>query len=413
MATGEGMERFLQGFETLGRIGQNAQGGLDRLALSQPELLLRGEIVKRTRALGLPDYADGGNNLWIYKEGSDPALPPLIMGSHVDAVPDGGRFDGFLGVMAGLHLLEEVCRRKIPHRRGIWLVVFEAEESSRFNQGTVGSKLAAGKLQAEKLGGFCDGEGISMRQELERIGVFKTDFSAETRRLRECFGFFELHIEQGPVLEREGLDIGVVNCIAAPIRLKLTLQGSADHSGACPMHMRRDALAAAAKVVLAVEEAGRAESVHQTVATVGKCVVPGQALNVVPGRVELYLDLRGIDGESVERVYRTVLARAGEICARRDIRWEEELLSREKPVALDAGMTACIGRVCERLGLSYKVMPSGAGHDTMNVAAVAPAGMAFIPCLGGVSHNRAEAVDTANLEKGMRLVWGLFEECCR
>lgn len=403
-------QEWSRSFLSIASIGENKTGGIDRLAFTSADLQARAELLNRAAGLQLQTKLDNANNLWMRQEGTDPSLPPLLMGSHMDTVPNGGRYDGALGVLAGLHVLKRMFDERLEHRRPIELIVFACEESSRFNLSTIGSKLLTGQLKPEQLENYKDGDGISAANCLSYLYMSPYRLRERQEHLRGSHAFLELHIEQGPVLERTGTDIGVVECIAAPIRLYLKLTGRSDHSGACPMGMRQDALAAAAQLICAIEELGQAESVHKTVATATKCMVANRALNVVPGEAELYVDIRGICRESMERVYAGIGAVCRKIKEERGVDVEERVIADEQPVQLDPELGDVIARNCGRLGLSWMKMPSGAGHDAMNIAKVIPSAMIFIPCINGISHNPAEDVHEKDLNNGLEILYSVVRE---
>jgi len=232
------------------------------------------------------------------------------------------------------------------------------------------------------------------------------------RSIEQSLGYIELHIEQGPVLESSGVDIGIVESIAAPIRMRLNLTGHSDHSGACPMNLRHDALAAAAGVILETERLGRAEIEHKSVATVGTIRVPHQALNVVPGACELAVDIRGIDRSSMDRICDGLRGYCRESERERGVRIEETLLSDENPVAMDARLSDIIRQNCEKTGLTCMTMPSGAGHDAMNMAKLLPAAMIFVPCVGGVSHNNREEVLEKDMRNAIQIMYEVVTDIC-
>lgn len=400
-------------YKHISTIGMNDEGGIDRLAFTHTDYMARTELLNNAYGMQLQCYLDSAENLWLYKMGTDPSLPPLVIGSHLDAVPNGGRYDGVLGVMAGFQVLRYLFDYKIEHRRSIELVSFSCEESSRFNLSTIGSKLVSGKLDVEKLKKYKDNDGKTVVDCLDRL---ETNFkSVEERKehLKNVFGYIELHIEQGPVLESGNIDIGIVESIAAPIRLKLTIKGHSDHSGACPMDLRRDALTAASEIILAAEELGRQESIHKSVATVGKINVPHQALNVVPGEAEIFVDIRGIDKTSVNRIYHGLQERYHEIAEKRGVSVTEVLLADENPVPMNRELGEIIERNCEKAGLSYKWMASGAGHDAMNIAEVAPTAMIFVPCVGGISHNLQEEVLERDLKNSLLILYEVIMDICQ
>jgi len=405
--------KWMHDYQVISSVGENKEGGIDRLALTQQDFTARTELLNRAYGLHLKCLLDGANNLWLRKEGTDPSLPPLLIGSHLDTVPNGGRYDGVLGVMAGFQVLRYLSENHVEHRRTVELVAFCCEESSRFNLSTVGSKLVTERIDVSKLKDYQDSNGQNAADCLYRLCLAPDCIQERIEHLKNIYGFLELHIEQGPVLEAGGIDIGIVESIAAPIRLKLNFVGHSDHSGACPMNLRHDALVAAAAVITEVERLGKEESLYKSVATVGKCNVPHQALNVVPGAAELFVDIRGILRESVERIYSGLLKCCDQLEKERGIKIEHTLLADEYPVDMNRELGKVIQRNCEMLGLSYLWMPSGAGHDAMNVAKVAPAAMIFIPCVGGISHNPNEMVLERDMKNSIKILYEVVMDICQ
>lgn len=405
-------DKWMADYRVISSVGLNAEGGLDRLAYTDYDFAARTELLNRAYGLRLQCYLDGAENLWISKPGTNPDLPPLVIGSHLDTVPNGGKYDGVLGVMSGFQVLRYLAENKIDHERSIEVVAFSCEESSRFNLSTVGSKIVCGQTSLEKLKQYKDAAGQTPVDYFSRLAYSPESLTERQDHMKQIFGYIELHIEQGPVLEAEGLDVGIVESIAAPIRLKITVTGESAHSGACPMGLRKDALAAAAQLVVEVEKLGRGEAANQSVATVGKIQVPHQALNVVPGECQLYVDIRGIHFDSMTRIYRQLLAKMKELEEERGVEITPTLLSEEEPVAMNKELGEVIARNCDRIGLSYKWMPSGAGHDAMNVAKVAPTAMIFVPCVGGISHNKEELVLEKDLRNSIQILYEVVMDLC-
>ncbi len=399
------ISRFIDELTKINQIGYRANHGITRLAFSQKDMDLRKEIKKMCQELDLEIMEDGAGNIWARKEGTDSSLPSVLVGSHVDSVHDGGGYDGVLGVMAGLEVIRMIKENNIENKNPIEVVVFSVEESSRFNISTVGSKLITGKIKGKHLKNYYDEAGISLYDEMVKRGCKPDDVESAKKKLSEAKAFFELHIEQGPILENKGINIGVVEGIAAPTRLKVKVIGKTAHSGACPMDMRSDALAAAAEIILAVEKAGNEEAGNRTVATVGKCNVINGAMNIVPGDVALYVDIRGIKKDSVIKCYGTIQLAIDQICKNRGLKYNTEILCDENPVALDKDLNYLVKQSCLDLGLSYEIMQSGAGHDTMNIADVVKSTLIFIPCIDGVSHNKNEEVRASDIKNGIQLLY--------
>lgn len=392
-------------FDGIAAYGKTPEGGYSRLAMSDEDMAARQALTDLLIELGLAPFTDNAGCLWAIKTGLEPDLPPVLMGSHIDTVYNGGAYDGLLGVMAGYEVLHHLVTYQIPHKRSIGLLVLSTEESSRFNCATAGSKLLSGRISAAQIKTYTDATGLSLYDAMKSRGFDLESLNTETARLKAADSFFELHIEQGPYLEANNLRIGVVEAIAAPTRIHIEMLGDAAHSGACPMELRKDALAAASRVVLAVEEIGRRESIHRSVATVTKLDIPGQSLNVVPGRVSLWVDIRGIHTDSIARCVadlEAVLPSIAQLCK---VDYSLQKVSADQPVALDSALALLVEQQAEKLGLSFMRMPSGAGHDAMNIAYCIPSALIFVPCKGGVSHNKAESITDTALSDGITLLY--------
>ncbi len=406
-------EEFAADFDAVAAFGANDDGGVDRLAYSEADREAHGYLAQLAEKEGFSVRWDGAGNLWITSPGSEDGnakFPPLLLGSHLDSVPDGGRYDGLLGVMTAFHAMR--LMREQPQRRTVTLIVFRCEESSRFNCATVGSRLLAGQLTGQQLKGFVDKDGISAYDAIRSLGGNPDDLYQERNYIKNAFGFIEMHIEQGPVLEERHTDIGIVEHIAAPCRLHITVEGTAAHSGACPMHNRNDALTGAAEIILAVEQLGRQYDWQRIVATVGRCEVPHGAINVVPGYVDLYVDVRGIDKDVIEEVVTKLHEELHRIADVRRLKVESFLLEQETPVKMDDDMGELLVEQCVGNQLTFLHMVSGAGHDAMNMAGLTRTTMFFVPCRGGISHNKAEAVEDEAVQNGIRLMYSTLLRIC-
>lgn len=401
-------EKWQEDFLAVAMIGKNSQGGVDRLAYTDADQQAHQKLAEMAEALGLEVSWDGACNLWITKKATQEDLSPIVFGSHLDTVPSGGKYDGTLGVLSAFHALRLMVENQAQHHRDVTLIVFRSEESSRFNCSTIGSKLLADRLNGPMLRRYEDSDGITAYDEIIRLGGHPDDLYQQREYLQNAYGFIELHIEQGPVLEDRNVDIGIVECIAAPTRIKVDIRGTAAHSGACPMHLRNDALAGAAEIILAVEEIGRKQASDKTVATVGKCTVFDQAINVVPGHVELYIDIRGIFRTSIDETYEAIKSKIMEIGRSRDLSTELQIIAREQPTPLNEELSEFIVRKCVSNHLTFLHMSSGAGHDTMNIADLTRAAMIFLPCVKGSSHSYTEAVTQENIENGLQLLYDVM-----
>ena len=386
-------------FEAIGRFGKGERG-FNRLVFSDADWAACDHFAGLMREAGLAVRMDAWGNLIGRLEGTEPGAPAVATGSHLDTVPEGGNYDGGVGSVAGLGALMRLKARG-PLRHPLELIVFRGEESSRFGIHTMGSKAMSGIASPDAWQSVKDQHGTPLAQVLAARGLDLARLPDAVRRPGELSAFVEVHIEQCFVLEQAGIPIGVVEAIAAPIRLKITVEGAASHSGATPMGKRRDALVTAAHLVLAVEDEARKRAERRVVGTVGILKVSPGALNVVPGRAELWVDLRGIDEASLAETATAVRLAADGIAAREGTLVTVDTLASDTPVPMDPGVIGAIEAACRRLHVPYQRMPSGAGHDAMNMARIAPAGMIFIPCRGGISHNPDEYAAPADIVRGM------------
>lgn len=307
-------------------------------------------------------------------------------------MPQGGFYDGTLGVMAALEAIRAVRDSGEELARPLELIVFVCEESSRFKMATVGSKIISGKLSQKRLGELKDKDGISLFDAMQAFGLNPANLKSCVLPKSSFHSYIELHIEQGPVLQRRGIPIGIVTGIAAPVRYELRIEGRADHSGATPMDMRCDALACASEIILSAERI--AKEGKTTVATTGYAnAIPG-VLNVIPGSCTLGLDIRDIDEDALRAADDKICTAIDEICARRGCRFELKNLIKDRPVKLNGEMIALLESCAGELKIPSLRLPSGAGHDAMNMTELADrVGMLFVPCKDGISHNVNESIN--------------------
>lgn len=396
-------ERIRSHLKAFAAIGYSASGGMRRLAFSKADLRARQLLVHIMGNLGLDARVDSAGNVFGHLPGQAGASEAtLLVGSHLDTVPGGGRFDGAIGVVAGLEAAAIVHEHIRTPRHPLEIVSFSCEESSRFGRGTLGSGIVAGTWDVEDVLKLRDAQGHSLRQVLQRVGIDPAQLAGARRPAEDFLAFLELHIEQGRVLEESGGRVGIVDTIAAPTRLRLYLSGQADHSGATPMTLRKDALAGAAEVILAVERSAKAR--HGVVATVGTMRVDPGAINVVPGQVELGIDIRSTDGENKKRAVRQIKDEIDRICADRELSASLDLLTDEEPVALHPGMIDVLERCAQSRSIPSLGMPSGAGHDAMHMATICPTGMLMVPSRGGISHHAAEWTDFDDIVAGIQVL---------
>lgn len=384
-------------FRELEPVGADPEGGFTRLAYSPEEDSMFRMVSGFAGEMGLTVKEDCIGNMFMSFPG-DEGVECHVIGSHLDSVPQGGAYDGVAGVLSGLLVMEKIqsLGLKLPVRTA----VFRAEESSLYGLSTAGSGIAAGSLNIDQLKNAKSNEGDSLYEAMIRKG-----YSPDQCGMEKMIDFTELHIEQGRVLWESGEPIGVVTAIAAPTRLKVTIHGRQDHSGATPMDLRKDGLCAAAEMILAVEAAGRAEKHNATVATVGAANIRPNAMNVVPGLVELRIDIRGIRKDSIARTVKAVKDSVKSTGNARGIRCDVETTSSMDPVALDPSVIESLSEAAKGLEISFRQMASGAGHDAMKIAPITPTGMVFIPCKEGISHNQKEEASLKDIALGARVIF--------
>jgi beta-ureidopropionase / N-carbamoyl-L-amino-acid hydrolase len=388
--------RLEQSIEELGKIGQTLRGGLTRLALTDEDKRGRDWMVARMREAGLRVSIDRMGNIFGERPGAA-ALPPVLMGSHVDSVPTGGKYDGQLGVLCGLEAIRRLNDEKIRTRHPVTLAIFTNEEGARFQPAMIASGVMAGKIALEDAYNARDKDGLRLVDELERIGYL----GAEPCVARPFRAYLELHIEQGPFLEEEGLHVGVVEGIVAIAWSRLTIHGVQDHAGPTPMRTRHDALVAAADVIGGVRKIAR-DLGGDLVTTVGNVVVAPNIVNAIPGRVTLSIDMRDPRDETLDQARARLETVVREACEREGVRYELEHYWRVPYTPFDRDVVDAVERAARASGARYRRIRSGAGHDAQYMAAIGPAGMVFVPSRDGRSHCEEEYTPIGDIEYGAR-----------
>jgi len=385
--------RFLR---EVGEIGADPRGGWSRPVFGPEERAAHAVFERWASDLGLKPSTDAVGNTFGELLGSNEG-PALLAGSHLDTVPLGGGFDGVAGVAAALEvarLLAESGGLSRPFRA----VVFSGEEGARFGAPCIGSRVATGAFTADTLNTLTDREGRSAAECAAEVGLRPRDAADAAWPRGSVAAFLELHVEQGRVLEARGKTLGVVDAIAGSTRLELTFSGSADHSGATPMPLRHDALVGASELVIEAER--RAASYRTAVATVGRLEVEPGSFTTVPGQAQLALDVRDVDSERQRELAEDLLDRASRVAARRGLELSAVLVSDQSPVVLHKPVRERLARAAQERNVPFRVLSSGAAHDTAHVARVAPAGMVFVPSRGGISHAPEEWSSVEDIARG-------------
>jgi allantoate deiminase len=368
-------------------------GGVSRFAWTPELASANAWLVERLQALGLTAELDAaGNVLGRWEEGQGSAV---LVGSHLDTVPRGGRYDGALGVLAALDVVRTLKEEGASLRRPLWVVSFNDEEGSRFQTGMLGSRAFVGDLDLE------DWRRRGVADAMAEAG-FDFERLADARAIDRVGAYLELHIEQGPVLEQEGVDLGIVTGIAGLLGFRVRLTGEANHAGTTPMMARRDALAGAARVVLALREEARARGDITT--NVGILEVQPGGFNVIPGVAEFTVDVRAGDAEVYERVERFARETFERVATEEQLGLEVSVTHRKPPVPLDAELQDLLAAAAEEEGATIRRMPSGAGHDAMILGKHVPAGMLFVPSRAGISHSPDEFTPPEQCELGVRVL---------
>lgn len=389
MGTVRAIDGLIGELMTLATISEAEPPVVTRVLFSDADLRARAYVKGLCEAAGLVLREDAIGNTFARWEGSEPELAPIGTGSHIDAIPNAGLYDGCVGVLGGLEAIRVLQEMGFKPQRSIELVIFTAEEPTRFGIGCLGSRMMARALTPQQAQALRDKEDRSL-EELRASAGFSGALESVALPQGRFHQFIELHIEQGPTLEEEGIDIGLVTHIAAPASVRVTIEGEGGHAGARLMPGRRDALAAAAELILVLEAAAKSSGAIDTVATVGVCDVFPGAVNSIPSRVRLETDVRDIDGVRRDRLLDAFYAACRDVEQRRGVVVTTEVVNADPPATCDDAILAALEESARAANRSYKRMVSRAYHDSLFMARIAPVAMLFIPCRGGVSHRPDE-----------------------
>lgn len=393
------IKRLQRTLDQLNEYGSEGEG-INRLAYTEEEQEAKNFFMELCKKEGMTVRLDTAGNIIARREGENPSLPAVAFGSHIDTVYEGGKYDGAVGVVTALEIVRSLNDKEIKTEHPLEIISFACEESARFGYSTIGSKAMTGLLSGD-YENLQDKKGVYLKEELSKYSL---NMEEAKRPKEELEVFFEIHIEQGPLLEETGKKIGIVTGIAAPVRFKLLVSGLASHSGTTPMKYRKDALLGASEIALALEQAALEEEQHDTVATVGVCEVKPGAMNIVPGLVEMKIDIRGVSRESRSRVVEKLRLAVEQAEKKRGLSVSTALLAEEAPVEIEEKVVESLKETAERLNIPHLLMPSGAGHDAMNMAQLCPTGLLFIPSKDGLSHNPEEYSSIEDIGIGAQLL---------
>ena len=391
--------RLISEIEALASISDAEAPAVTRIVFTPTDLKARAWLKACCEEAGLAVRYDPIGNTFARWTGSDPTLPPVGTGSHIDAIPNAGKYDGVVGVLGGLEAIRALQQSGFRPRHSIELLVFTSEEPTRFGIGCLGSRMLSGSLSADAARQLKDSEGASLDEVRERAGICG-DLEAVQLPSGYYRAFVELHIEQGPRLEGHGIPLGVVTSIAAPASLRISIEGSGGHAGGVLMPDRRDALCAAAELILAIENAARNSGAIDTVATVGICEVFPGAVNSIPSRVRLSADIRDTDLERRDDMMQQIETASQAISAERRVPICTEVLNADAPANCAPAVVEALSEACEKHHLKFVPIVSRAYHDSLFMSRIAPTAMLFIPCRNGYSHRPDEYASPEDIARG-------------
>jgi ureidoglycolate amidohydrolase len=397
------IDRLMSELMALAQITEGEPPVVTRVVFGEADMRARAYVRGLCEAAGLSVRQDAIGNTFARWEGLDPNLAPIGTGSHIDAIPNAGLYDGCVGVLGGLEAIRVLQQMGYKPRRPIELVIFTAEEPTRFGIGCLGSRMMANVLTTKHALALRDKEGRGLEEWRTQAG-FSGPLESVVVKGGRFHQFVELHIEQGPHLEEEGLDVGLVTHIAAPASQRITIEGEGGHAGGKLMPGRKDALAAAAELILALESAAKSTGAIDTVGTVGVCEVFPGAVNSIPSRVQMTTDVRDIDRARRDGVLNKLAEAAKEVSERRGVTIATELINADPPTTCDAAILAALEESAKGAGKKYKKMVARAYHDSSFVSCIAPTAMLFIPCRGGVSHRPDEYASPEWIGSGVHVL---------
>ena len=393
-------DRLCAEIEELASISDAAPPAVTRVVFTPTDLKARAWLIARCEKAGLKVRQDAIGNIFARWHASEPNAPAVGTGSHIDAIPNAGKYDGVVGVLGGLEAIRLLQASGFRPRHAIELLVFTSEEPTRFGIGCLGSRLLSGALSADAARKLADKDGTSLEEVRRNAGYAEP---LEEVKLANGYyrAFVELHIEQGPLLEQQDVPLGIVGSIAAPASLRICIEGAGGHAGGVLMAGRRDALCAAAEMILAIENAARNSGAMDTVATVGICEVFPGAINSIPSRVHLSVDIRDTNLERRDAVMRTITAAGEVITKKRQVEIREQVLNADAPAQCATAIVEALSASCKKHQLNFIPMVSRAYHDSLFMSRVASVAMLFIPCRNGYSHRPDEYASPEDISRGV------------
>jgi N-carbamoyl-L-amino-acid hydrolase len=395
--------RLTAEIEELALISDAEPPAVTRIVFTPTDLRARAWLIERCEEAGLAVRQDPIGNIFARWVGSDAGAPAVGTGSHVDAIPNAGKYDGVVGVLGGLEAIRALQHSGFRPKNSIELLVFTSEEPTRFGIGCLGSRLLSGSMSAGSARKLADKKGRAIEEVRKQTGLHG---QLEEVRLPEGYykAFVELHIEQGPLLERQKIPLGIVTSIAAPASLRMTIEGAGGHAGGVLMPDRRDALCAAAELIVAIENEARNSGTVDTVATVGICEVFPGAVNSIPSLVKLSLDIRDTDLLRRDAVLQAIDEAAEGIASKRRISVQKEVLNADAPAECSPVIRKALSESCAKHNFPFVPMVSRAYHDSLFMSRIAPVAMLFVPCRNGYSHRPDEYASPEDIERGVMVL---------
>ncbi|WP_232490006.1 Zn-dependent hydrolase [Neobacillus cucumis] len=396
-------ERLLKDIERYSKYGKSPNGGITRPSFSEADRLVRDLFIHELADMGLRITIDGAANIWGRLKGSGKKRGCLVIGSHLDSVPNGGKYDGPLGVLTAKEIIRTLTENNIVLEHDLEIVSFTAEESNDFNLSTFGSRAFVGKLTKDMLENACDSKGRLLKEELERVGGSLDNFPAMEKSFKDKSAFIELHIEQGQRLESENISLAIIDKVVGMYRSTVRVIGQSNHSGTTMMEHRKDALAAACEIILLIEEICKNEG-NDLVGTVGKLNVFPNATNIIPGMVEFTFEIRGESEKQIHEVVNKIRDNWMQIASEREVEIGENVFLNQKPIMLDSEIVSILKNSAVELNEPYLKLASMAVHDAAHMASVAKTAMIFVKSKDGKSHCPEEYSSPEDIEKAGNLM---------
>ncbi len=396
--------RIKTDIEAVAAFNRTPGAGYTRFSYSEQDRQARGYLKAEFDRLGLATTVDGVGNIRARLEGTDPKAPIVMVGSHIDTVLHGGKFDGLLGTVAALEVVRTLKENDVPHRHPVEVVVFPEEEGSNFGATTTGSKFFVGRNRTADMQKLKTADGVLMLDTVRAFGLSPDLIEKQVLKAGDVKVMLEFHIEQSVVLESENTSIGIVEALAGVKAFEIVFEGVSNHAGATPMNLRRDAMLATAQVVAAVEKFAKESPYPHTVGTVGRLVCEPNVGNIIPGKVTFSLDARDVCDEGMAYMADAVAKEVEAAAKARGLQYSMRLVGESRAITLQREVTDALAACAEEAGLKYRRMNSGAVHDCCLIADLAPVGLIFVPSIAGRSHVPQEDTRYEDIEKGANLL---------